>query len=137
MFLMERQKKALEAIAELGLAPEGERTAAQLAERLSLSRESVHQLLLPLVRAGLVAADRGRSGGYRLVPSAQTSSLLSVIVPYARDAARGETSDRSPAFIRRIDEEARRVCQGFFADITVRKLIDSARAEREALDYHI
>lgn len=133
---MERQKRALEAIAELGLEPEGEMTAALLAERLSLSRESIHQLLLPLVRAGLVAADRGRSGGYRLTPSALTSSLLTVIAPYARDA-RGEASDRSPAYVRRIDQEARGVCQGFFAAITVQRLIEAARAEREALSYQI
>ena len=74
---------------EIGSDPGRDRSAAEMAGLLALSRESVHQLLAPYVRAGLLVAVRGRTGGYRAGEGLLESPLSSVLAPFGALSGRG------------------------------------------------
>jgi Rrf2 family iron-sulfur cluster assembly transcriptional regulator len=58
--------QALKALLELAREPESWRSASDLAAAQALPAAHLEQLLLRLRRAGVVAARRGRQGGYQL-----------------------------------------------------------------------
>jgi DNA-binding IscR family transcriptional regulator len=113
-------------------------TSTQLAGWLDLSRDSVHQLLLPLVRSGFVAAGRGRKGGYRPTPLAASATVLSVISLYSRDG-RDPPPDQTllPAAIQRLDRELYETHRRFLSSVTIARLVAEVKAEREELSYSI
>ena len=100
--------------------------SGQLATWLNLSRDSVHQLLLPLVRNGWVAAGRGRNGGYRATPV------------YSREGREPAPEDpAAPRFIRNLDQRASERYRQFLSSVTVGTLVGEVRAEREEPTYSI
>ncbi|KAA0255176.1 MAG: Rrf2 family transcriptional regulator [Acidobacteria bacterium] len=122
---------------ELLLRPERETSSAELAEALGTSRESVYQLLLPLVKAGYVRAGRGRNGGYRSAPGAESLPVADVVAPYGGLGTESVLGQKEPPaiheLVRRADEAYRRVLDG----TTVGELAASVRASREALVWEI
>ena len=113
-------------------------TSTQLAGWLDLSRDSVHQLLLPLVRSGLVAAGRGRNGGYRPTPLAASATALSVVSFYSREG-RDPSSEQpsTPAAIQRLDRDLFEMHRRFLSSTTIAHLVAEVKAEREELSYSI
>ncbi len=130
-----RQIKALEAIVELEHRT-GDTSSAELALALSLSRDSVHQLLLPLVRSGWVAAGRGRLGGYRVTPEASGASILDIVSAFSHHGASSAFSG-TPGWIRRLADRADEAYRGVLASITIGEIAGAMRAEREALTWVI
>ena len=125
---------------EVGLEPGSDRSAAEMAGLLGLSRESVHQLLAPYVRAGLLVAVRGRTGGYRAGAGLLGTPALGRPGPVrrARRPARrrragpGSTASSTPW--KRRPAGAR---LAVYERVTVGDLVARLRAEREALDWEI
>jgi DNA-binding IscR family transcriptional regulator len=113
-------------------------TSTQLAEWLELSRDSVHQLLLPLVRSGLVAAGRGRNGGYRPTPLAASATVLSVVSLYSREGRDPPPEHTSmPAAVQRLDRELFETHRRFLSGMRIAHLVAEVKAEREELSYSI
>ena len=131
----QRQIKAIEALIELEHRS-GEISATELARTLSLSRDSVHQLLLPLVRGGWIAAGRGRLGGYRVTASASRASILEVVSVFSRQGS-GTASREVPRGIRRLEERADEAYRRVLSSITVGEVAGAVRAERDALTWVI
>jgi DNA-binding IscR family transcriptional regulator len=112
--------------------------SGQLATWLGLSRDSVHQLLLPLVRSGWIAAGRGRNGGYRATPVAPTVTILAVVSLFSRDGREPAPEDpNTPRFVRNLDQRATERYRHFLSSITVGDLVAEVRAEREEPSYSI
>ncbi len=114
----------------------GDTSSVELARALSLSRDSVHQLLLPLVRSGWIAAGRGRLGGYRVTPAASRASVLDVVSIFSRGGA-GPTSRGTSRWIRRLEERADEAYRKVLASITIGEVAGAVRAERDALTWVI
>jgi DNA-binding IscR family transcriptional regulator len=134
-----RQRKAIEAMVEIGSDPERDRGAAELAGLLALSRESVHQLLAPYVRAGLLVAVRGRTGGYRAGEGLLESPLSSVLAPFGAPsrrtrAAAGKGVSR---LVEAVESEAAAARLAVYARWTVGDLVARHRADRHVIDWEI
>ncbi len=113
-------------------------TSKQLAAWLDLSRDSVHQLLLPLVRSGWVAAGRGRNGGYRPTPIASSATTLSVVSLYSREGREPAPAEHAtPIAIQRLDGELAETHRRFLSAITIGHLVAEVKAEREEATYSI
>lgn len=133
-----RQKKAVQALVELVYRQGPDVPSGQLATWLDLSRDSVHQLLLPLVRSGWIAAGRGRNGGYRATPVAPGITILAVVSLFSRDGREPAPEDpNSPRFIRNLDQRAAERYRQFLSSLTVGDLVAEVRAEREEPSYSI
>lgn len=133
-----RQKKAVQALVELVYRAGPDVPSSQLATWLALSRDSVHQLLLPLVRNGWVAAGRGRNGGYRATPVAPGVTVLAIVSLFSRDGREPAPDDpASPRFIRNLDQRASDRYRQFLSSVTVGDLVSEVRAEREEPTYSI
>jgi FeS assembly SUF system regulator len=65
--------------AHQGTLPEAVLSAPELAERAGLETPTVAKVLKPLAQAGLVAATRGASGGYRLARAADAIGLIEIV----------------------------------------------------------
>jgi DNA-binding IscR family transcriptional regulator len=122
---------------ELEYRGAGDVKSDELSRALSLSRDSVHQLLLPLVRRGWVTAGRGRLGGYRVSPTARKATAYDVIAVYARHV--DETpGHRDPfAWASRLEEQADVAYRHVFESVTVGELAAEVRARRDALAWSI
>jgi Rrf2 family transcriptional regulator, nitric oxide-sensitive transcriptional repressor len=68
--------RAIVVLAENGEAP---RTAQAIAARASVPQDYLIKVLQPLVRVGLVAAQRGRGGGFVLSRPASEITVLDVV----------------------------------------------------------
>ena len=113
-------------------------TSTQLSAWLDLSRDSVHQLLLPLVRSGLVAAGRGRNGGYRPTPLASSATALSVVSYYSREGQDPQPEPTSlPSAIQKLDRDLFETNRRFLSAVTIAHLVAEVKAEREELSYSI
>ena len=77
--LSNQAKHALKALLELAAEPERWRSTHELAITQQLPEPMLEQLLLRLRRAGLLAARRGRLGGYRLSIAAGEVSIAAVL----------------------------------------------------------
>ncbi len=133
-----RQKKAVQALVELVYRQGPDVPSGQLATWLDLSRDSVHQLLLPLVRSGWIAAGRGRNGGYRATPVAPGVTILAVVSLFSRDGREPAPEDpTAPRFIRNLDQRAAERYRQFLSSLTVGDLVAEVRAEREEPSYSI
>ena len=124
---------------EIGSDPGNERSAADLARQLGLSRESVHQLLAPFVRTGLLVAVRGRSGGYRAGPDLVSSPLSAVLAPFAAPSPRPEPGAVRGVtrLVEAIEAEAAGARRAVWERTTVGQLVSRLAAERAALDWEI
>jgi DNA-binding IscR family transcriptional regulator len=132
-----RQKKALQALVELALVPSKEMRAMALAEKLGLTREAVYQLLLPMVRLGVVEAGRGRNGGYRLNRRALGVSTWAVMAPFSSDAALREQGSDVPPYVARLDGMAEEAYRRTFEEVTVEALIRQALEANQVPSYDI
>ena len=97
----------------------------------------MHQLLLPLVRRGWIAAGRGRLGGYRLTPKAKAATAFDVISVFARHGGLALPDTRSPEWVGRLEERADKAYRTVFASITIGDLASEVRAVRDALTWSI
>jgi Rrf2 family protein len=77
--------------AMLALPADGDQflSGPQIAQAMDIPRRFMGQVMAPLVKAGLVEARTGRSGGYRLAKEAEAISILSVIEASGDRTARG------------------------------------------------
>jgi hypothetical protein len=132
-FLSARQRKTLEAVVEVAAAPSRGHGSADLAAKLGMSRESVYQLLLPVVRSSLLIGDRGRKGGYRAAPGT-ASARLSDVLGIPRSA---ELSPGVPSWIARIDRLAADALLDVLDSITVGELAAELKAARLAPTWEI
>jgi hypothetical protein len=128
-----RQRKTLEAVVEIVTEPVRGRGSAELAKSLGMSRESVYQLLLPLVRSGLLIGDRGRNGGYRGAPGT-ASARLSDVLGFPRN---GEALPDGPEWVSRIERLAGNAVLQVFDSVTVGDLAGEIRATRSAPTWEI
>ncbi len=124
---------------EVGFHPGTDRSAAEMAGLLGLSRESVHQLLAPYVRAGLLVAVRGRTGGYRAGPGLLATPLAAVLAPFAGPSARPAEEGRAglDRLVDLLEAEAGAARLAVYERVTVGDLVARTRAERQALDWEI
>lgn len=76
--LQRRTLYALKALLELAQAPETLHSVSRIAQRQQIPAPMLEQVLLQLRRAGLVAARRGRAGGYGLARQAGAICLEQV-----------------------------------------------------------
>lgn len=133
-----RQKKAIEAMVEIGSDPGRDRSAAEMAALLALSRESVHQLLAPYVRAGLLVAARGRTGGYRAGAALLESPLSSVLAPFGAPSGRGRAAGKGLSrLVEAVESEASAARLAVYARWTVGDLVARHRADRHVIDWEI
>jgi len=123
----------------VGIEPGTEKSAAEMARLLSLSRESVHQLLAPYVRAGLLVAARGRTGGYRAGADLPGTPLAAILAPYAGPAPRPAPAGRAglDRLVDALEAEAAGARLAVYQRLTLGELVRRLRAEREALDWEI
>ncbi len=133
--LNHRQLKAIEALVELQHRG-GDTSSAELARTLALSRDSVHQLLLPLVRGGWISAGRGRLGGYRVTPAASRASVLDVVSVFSRNSNAAPSAD-APPWLRRLESRADEAYRRVFSSVTIGEIAGAVRAERDALTWVI
>jgi Iron-dependent Transcriptional regulator len=131
--LSTRQRKTLEAVVEIVTEPVRGRGSAELAKSLGMSRESVYQLLLPLVRSGLLIGDRGRNGGYRGAPGT-ASARLSDVLGFPRN---GEPLPDCPRWVDRIEGLAGKAVLHVLDSKTVGDLAGELRATRSAPTWEI
>ena len=124
---------------EVGLKPGSDRSAAEMAGLLALSRESVHQLLAPYVRAGLLVAVRGRTGGYRAGPGLLGAPLAAVLAPFAGPSARPAEAGRTglDRLVDLLEAEAGAVRLAVYERVTVGDLVKRVRTDRDVLDWEI
>jgi DNA-binding IscR family transcriptional regulator len=110
-----------------------------MAGLLGLSRESVHQLLAPYVRAGLLVAARGRTGGYRAGADLSGTPLAAILAPYAGPAPRPAPAGRAglDRLVDALEAEAAGARLAVYQRLTLGELVRRLRAEREALDWEI
>jgi DNA-binding IscR family transcriptional regulator len=111
--------------------------SGDLSRALSISRDSVHQLLLPLVRRGWVSAGRGRLGGYRVSPAARTATAYDVIEVFARHGEGTAPQRGAPSWASRLEEQAVASYRRVFKSVTVGDLAAEVRAHRDALTWSI
>ena len=137
--LTPRQRKAIQAMVEIGSNPGSDRSTAEMAGLLGLSRESVHQLLGPYVRAGLLVAARGRTGGYRAGADLLGTPLSAVLAPFAGPAPRPLAGGRVglERLVDALEAEAAGARLVVYQRLTLGELVRRLRAEREALDWEI
>jgi len=119
---------------EIGSDPNRDRSAAEMAGLLARSRESVHQLLAPYVRAGLLVAVRGRTGGYRAGEGLLGSPLSAVLAPSGRGRAAGKGLSR---LVEAVESEAAAARLAVYARLTVGDLVARHRADRHVIDWEI
>jgi len=86
--LTRRGDYAVRAMLSLARPGAHQLTAAALASQTGIPAGYVPQVMGDLVRAGLVANRRGRSGGYRLARPASDVSLLEVVEAVEGDGRR-------------------------------------------------
>ena len=124
---------------EIGSDPGRERSAAEMAGLLGLSRESVHQLLSPFVRSGLLVAVRGRAGGYRPGEGLLETPLTAVLAPFGVASAQSLRPPAGvvPRLVAALEAEAAGARHAVYQRTTVGQLVSRLRAEREALDWEI
>jgi DNA-binding IscR family transcriptional regulator len=132
-FFSTRQRRTLEAVVEIVTEPVRGRGSAELAKSLGMSRESVYQLLLPLVRSGLLIGDRGRNGGYRGAPGT-ASARLSDVLGFPRN---GEPLPDCPQWVGRIECLAGNAVLQVLDSTTVGELAGALRATRSAPTWEI
>ncbi len=79
MQITARSDYAIRAAVELAVDPERARSASDLARAQDLPGKFLEAILRDLTRAGLVASQRGSSGGYRLARPAADISLAEIM----------------------------------------------------------
>jgi len=81
-----RGRYAVTAMADLArYGADGALALPMIAERQQISLAYLEQLFLKLRRAGLVASERGRSGGYRLGRPASTITVAEIMAAVEED----------------------------------------------------
>jgi Rrf2 family protein len=86
--LTRRGSYAIRAILALSATDEEVVSSTRIASSMSIPVRFLPQIMADLVRAGFVEARVGRSGGYRLIRSADSITLLDVIEAVEGDARR-------------------------------------------------
>lgn len=79
MKLQKATSFALLAVLELAADPARQQTAGEIAEKYGISAHHLAKVLRDLGHAGIVAAVRGVSGGYRFAGNAKRLTLMDVI----------------------------------------------------------
>ena len=132
----DREKKALHAVVEIALAGGRDVRSAELAGALGVSRDSVYQLLLPLVRGGLVVAGRGRTGGYHGAPGLPERRAAEVMAPFTSGAGRSE-GQGVPPWVVELESRARAASERVYEAVRVADLVEASRRSRGNPDWQI
>jgi DNA-binding IscR family transcriptional regulator len=127
----------LRAVVEILLREGRDVAAAELASSLGLTRVSVHQLLLPLVRAGTLVAGRGRNGGYRAAPRAEALTLGEILAPVSRSLSAKGHVPVEPPYVAAVERRLAGALRSALDSITVGDLLAEARAASTALSWEI
>ena len=123
---------------EIGSDPNRDRSAAEMAALLALSRESVHQLLAPYVRAGLLVAVRGRTGGYRAGAGLLESPLSSVLAVYGAPSGRARAAEKGLSrIVEAVESEAAAARFAVYERGAVGGLVAPHPADRHVIDWEI
>jgi len=117
MRLQKNTLLALHSVLEFAGHPERHISAAEIAEKYSVSAHHLAKVLAELARSGVVESVRGAGGGYRFTGNARRLTLLDIIVLFEEFAPsaveRGATDAMTPvdqalgAVLSEIDENAR------------------------------
>lgn len=132
----DRQRKALAVLVRLAAAGRDVRSA-ELGEFLGISRESVYQLLQPLVRKGILVAGRGRSGGYRAAAGADQLPASAVIAPFASASGERVARDGGPPWLLELELRASTAASRVYEAVRVTDLVEAARRAHDAPDWQI
>ncbi len=76
MRLSTRSRYGLRLLVELAYGP---KTIAEIAANQDISAKYLSKLVIPLKARGLILADRGANGGYRLANEPEATSLLEIV----------------------------------------------------------
>ncbi len=79
MKLQQSTLLGLYAVLDLAHSKPGQKSAAEIAEKFSVSINHLSKVLRILVRAGLLQAVRGAGGGYRFSGNAKRTTLMDVV----------------------------------------------------------
>lgn len=122
---------------EIGNEPSRELGSGEMARRLSLSRESVHQLLLPLVRAGFLVALRGRSGGYRAADGLLSASIAAITEPFEGAPRRGAGGPGGSRVLDELEADAESAHRAVLTRTSLAEVLARVKAEREVPSWEI
>lgn len=79
MSVSQTAEYALRAVIQLARRPEAAQTTQQLADATMVPQSYLPKVLQPLTRTGMVSAQRGSNGGYRLNSDPRALSVLEVV----------------------------------------------------------
>lgn len=126
---------ALYSIVEAASQPGKQISAAEIAERYSVSAHHLAKVLRELGRAGFVDSSRGVGGGYRFCGNARRLTLMDVIDRFedigARAPDEGAAQTDVGVAIARVLSEIDDIAKATFRSITIEtllKLVERARA---------
>jgi len=132
--LPQRHLIAIEAVLDIahhgGAAPV---RGAEIADRLGVPRRSLEHRLQALVRAGILLAQRGPRGGYRLARERRRIAVGEIVRALEGDdepaevASPAPTSDLGRAVIAPMAEAAERVLHRHLDTLTIETLCQQAR----------
>ena len=139
MSLLRRSgQQALQALLELAKAPQQWRSVNEIDAAQALPAPMLEQLLLQLLRAGLVEARRGRLGGYRLqrqpaaIPVAEVLAAvgadIQLVEPDASDSTQAEQQ-----VLRSMARRLQRAMERELMQFNLEELLFDLRSCRETL----
>lgn len=116
----------------------------EIAVRESINETYLAQIMLPLRRAGLVEAVRGRKGGFRLAERPEEITLFDILTVFEGDAdglvgALPVTPSRRTEadVLGQVWLELDAVIQGFARSVTLATVLDRYRAQQRQWHYVI
>lgn len=122
---------ALRAVIRLAQLPGQAQTTQQLAAATLVPQSYLPKVLQPLARAGMVLAQRGSHGGYKLRPTSDAVNVLDVVNcvdPFDRlESCPGHPkAEQGPQCgLHRLLDSAQAEAEKRFAQTTIRQLIES------------
>ena len=110
-----------------------------LDHRLRRWFQNPDKLLAPYVRAGLLVAVRGRTGGYRAGEGLLESPLSTVLAPFGAPSrrARAAAGKGLSRLVEAVESEAAAARLAVYARWTVGDLVARHRADRHVIDWEI
>lgn len=131
MIISQTAEYALRAVIRLAQLPGQAQTTQQLAAATSVPQSYLPKVLQPLARAGMVFAQRGSHGGYKLCPSKETLNVLDVVNcvdPFHRLQSCSRYSQANNAAqcgLHRLLDSVLAEAEKCFAQTTIQQLIDA------------
>jgi Rrf2 family protein len=125
--LQKATRCALFAVLELAQDSERQVSAADIAEKYSISANHLAKVLRDLARAGLVESMRGAGGGYRFSGNAKRVTLYEIVKMFedVEQGPRPESGDDSPIgqALGRVTKEIDQIAVSTLKSITLSTLL--------------